>query len=173
MAVAACETIKFVVENSSPVIHHQIFNRIVMTVGREACKAESCCALLAFHPRIEARRQVRVSGIANPRQRGDRDRSPQVVLDRRGVQPLRNENTEIRRGAAAFDLADANDISGEEKSDPPDFDRALSGLDPSRPTVLLAHQRVQWNRLHRYWPVHIGFCFARNASTPILKSRLP
>jgi predicted MPP superfamily phosphohydrolase len=66
-------------------------------------------------------------------------------LERLGVQPLRNENTAIRRGAAAFDLAGVNDISGASKSDPPDFDRALSGLDSSRPTVLLAHQPVQVN----------------------------
>jgi uncharacterized protein len=64
-------------------------------------------------------------------------------LERLGVQPLRNENTAIRRGAAAFDLAGVNDIAGESWSDAPDFDRALSGLDPSRPTVLLAHQPVQ------------------------------
>ncbi len=43
-----------------------------------------------------------------------------------GVQPLRNENTAIRRGRAAFDLAGVNDVAGEERSDPPDFDRALS-----------------------------------------------
>ena len=64
-------------------------------------------------------------------------------LERLGVQPLRNENTVIRRGSAAFDLAGVNDIAGEERSDPPDFDRALAGRDPSRPTVLLAHQPVQ------------------------------
>jgi uncharacterized protein len=64
-------------------------------------------------------------------------------LDRLGVQPLRNANTAIRRGAAAFDLAGVNDLAGEERSDPPDFDRALAGADPSRPTILLAHQPVQ------------------------------
>jgi predicted MPP superfamily phosphohydrolase len=64
-------------------------------------------------------------------------------LERLGVQPLRNENTPIRRGAAAFDLAGVNDVAGEQRSDPPDFDRALSGVDDSRPTILLAHQPVQ------------------------------
>ena len=63
-------------------------------------------------------------------------------LDRLGIAILRNENTVIRRGGAAFDLAGVNDIAGEERSDPPDFDRALSGVDPSRPTILLAHQPV-------------------------------
>jgi len=64
-------------------------------------------------------------------------------LERLGVQPLRNENTVIRRGGAAFDLAGVNDIAGAERSDPPDFDRALRGRDSARPTVLLAHQPVQ------------------------------
>lgn len=64
-------------------------------------------------------------------------------LERLDVRPLRNENTAIRRGAAAFDLAGVNDIAGATRSDPPDFDRALGGLNPSRPTVLLAHQPVQ------------------------------
>jgi predicted MPP superfamily phosphohydrolase len=64
-------------------------------------------------------------------------------LERLDVRPLRNENTVVRRGGAAFDLAGVNDISGKSISDGPDFDRALSGRDSSRPTVLLAHQPVQ------------------------------
>ena len=64
-------------------------------------------------------------------------------LERLGVQPLQNENTVIRRGGAAFDLAGVNDISGEAQYEGPDFDSALSGSDSSRPTVLLAHQPVQ------------------------------
>jgi predicted MPP superfamily phosphohydrolase len=64
-------------------------------------------------------------------------------LDRLGVHPLRNENTVIRRGDAAFDLAGVNDLAGRSIDDGPDFDRALAGRDPSRPTVLLAHQPVQ------------------------------
>lgn len=63
-------------------------------------------------------------------------------LERFGVSPLRNENTAIRRAGAAFDLAGVNDLAGEERGDPPDYDRALAGVDPSRPTVLLAHQPV-------------------------------
>lgn len=63
-------------------------------------------------------------------------------LERLGVSPLRNENTAIRRGGAAFDLAGVNDLAGEERGDPPDYDRALAGVDPMRPTVLLAHQPV-------------------------------
>jgi uncharacterized protein len=64
-------------------------------------------------------------------------------LERLGVQPLQNESTTIRRGGAVFDLAGVNDIAGESRSAPPDFDRALTGVDPSGPTVLLAHQPVQ------------------------------
>jgi predicted MPP superfamily phosphohydrolase len=64
-------------------------------------------------------------------------------LERLGVQPLRNENTLIRRGTAGFNLAGVNDVAGEQHSDPPDFDRALSGLGTDKPTILLAHQPVQ------------------------------
>jgi predicted MPP superfamily phosphohydrolase len=64
-------------------------------------------------------------------------------LERLGVQPLRNENTAITRGGAAFGLAGVNDLAGESHSDAPDFDRALGGLDPAHPTVLLAHQPIQ------------------------------
>ena len=64
-------------------------------------------------------------------------------LEKLGVQPLRNESTAIRRGAAAFDLAGVNDVTGAAKSDPPDYDRALAGRNSSRPTVLLAHQPIQ------------------------------
>ena len=39
-------------------------------------------------------------------------------LEGLGVQPLRNENTAIRRGAAAFDLAGVNDIGGARKIGP-------------------------------------------------------
>jgi predicted MPP superfamily phosphohydrolase len=63
-------------------------------------------------------------------------------LERLGIAPLRNENTAIRRGGAAFDLAGVNDVAGAERSEPPDFDRALAGVDASRPTILLAHQPV-------------------------------
>ncbi|KUI35321.1 metallophosphatase [Mycobacterium sp. IS-1496] len=63
-------------------------------------------------------------------------------LERFGVQALRNENTVIRRGGAAFDLAGVNDLAGESANEPPDLDRALAGLGADRPTVLLAHQPV-------------------------------
>ncbi|WP_349269668.1 metallophosphatase [Mycolicibacterium parafortuitum] len=64
-------------------------------------------------------------------------------LDRFGLNVLRNENTRITRGGAAFDLAGVNDVAGASRSDPPDFDAALAGVDPASPTVLLAHQPIQ------------------------------
>lgn len=64
-------------------------------------------------------------------------------LDRLGLQVLRNENTRIRRGAAAFDLAGVNDLAGRSVDEPPDFDAALRGVDAATPTILLAHQPVQ------------------------------
>jgi predicted MPP superfamily phosphohydrolase len=64
-------------------------------------------------------------------------------LARLGVRPLRNENVAIRRGGAAFDLIGVNDVTGARKSDPPDFDRAFTGVSGSRPTILLAHQPIQ------------------------------
>ena len=64
-------------------------------------------------------------------------------LERLGMHLMRNENTAISRGGAAFDLAGVNDLSGRMIDDGPDFERALAGTDPSRPTVLLAHQPVQ------------------------------
>lgn len=63
-------------------------------------------------------------------------------LERLDVHVLRNANTVIRRGAATFGLAGVNDIAGGQRSDPPDVDRALAGLDGSGPTILLAHQPV-------------------------------
>lgn len=62
-------------------------------------------------------------------------------LERLGVQPLRNENTAIRRGSAVLNVAGVNDLAGERYGDAPDFDRALSGRSTG-PTVLLAHQPV-------------------------------
>ncbi|ULE34654.1 metallophosphoesterase [Mycobacterium sp. IDR2000157661] len=62
-------------------------------------------------------------------------------LNRLGLQPLRNENTQIRRGAAVINLAGVNDYAGESHSEAPDFDAALSGL-AGGSTILLAHQPV-------------------------------
>ncbi|OBB70590.1 metallophosphoesterase [Mycobacterium sp. 852014-52144_SCH5372336] len=63
-------------------------------------------------------------------------------MERLGIQPLRNENTPIRRGGAVLNLVGVNDLAGERVSDGPDFDRALAGISADGPTVLLAHQPV-------------------------------
>ncbi|AMO63806.1 putative phosphohydrolase [Mycolicibacterium phlei] len=63
-------------------------------------------------------------------------------LQRLGMTPLRNENTVVRRGGAVLNLAGVNDLSGARRDDGPDLDRALDGLNPDAPTVLMAHQPV-------------------------------
>ncbi|MCO8308973.1 metallophosphoesterase [Streptomyces sp. RKCA744] len=55
-----------------------------------------------------------------------------------GLRPLENERTEL----AGFDLAGVNDISGEDEGHGPDYGKALGDRDPSRASVLLAHQPV-------------------------------
>ncbi|MFF4650252.1 metallophosphoesterase [Streptomyces sp. NPDC001380] len=67
-----------------------------------------------------------------------------------GVRTLRNEHLEIARGAAAFDLAGVNDVTGASHHDGPDFDAALRDRDPSRAVVLLAHQPVQVHEAVRH-----------------------
>ncbi|SHH08379.1 metallophosphoesterase [Streptoalloteichus hindustanus] len=64
-------------------------------------------------------------------------------LERLGVNPLRNERTEIRHRGGVLDLAGVNDVAGRQQGDGPDFDRALGGRRDDRPVVLLAHQPVQ------------------------------
>ncbi|KRV46897.1 hypothetical protein AQ490_08945 [Wenjunlia vitaminophila] len=63
-----------------------------------------------------------------------------------GVHPLENERVEI----AGFDLAGVNDVAGEDEGQGPDFDRALGDRDPSRASVLLAHQPVQVHEAVRH-----------------------
>ncbi|MDT7809533.1 MAG: uncharacterized protein QOJ70_3346 [Acidobacteriota bacterium] len=58
------------------------------------------------------------------------------ALARRGINVLTNMNTELRRGADALQLAGVDDW-GWGKAD---FERAMRGLDMSRPSVLLAHE---------------------------------
>ncbi|MCZ1007883.1 metallophosphoesterase [Streptomyces lydicus] len=55
-----------------------------------------------------------------------------------GVHPLENARTEL----PGFDLAGVNDIAGQTEHTGPDYDAALSGRDPSRAVVLMAHQPV-------------------------------
>ncbi|MEV0131235.1 metallophosphoesterase [Dactylosporangium sp. NPDC050688] len=56
-----------------------------------------------------------------------------------GVRVLRNERLDVQ----GLDLAGVNDVTGKDVGDGPDFAKALSGRDASRPVVLLAHQPVQ------------------------------
>jgi predicted MPP superfamily phosphohydrolase len=63
-----------------------------------------------------------------------------------GVQVLRNERVELRRGSAAVDLAGIDDRTAASSGVPghgADLAAALDGRDESRPVVLLAHQPVQ------------------------------
>jgi predicted MPP superfamily phosphohydrolase len=59
---------------------------------------------------------------------------------RLGMRSLRNERVELPGG---LDLAGVNDVTGAGFGDGPDVERALTGRDPSRAVVLLAHQPVQ------------------------------
>jgi len=63
-----------------------------------------------------------------------------------GVRVLRNERVELRRGAAAIDLAGVDDRTASASGLPghgADLDAALDGRDDARPVVLMAHQPVQ------------------------------
>jgi len=86
---------------------------------------------------------------------------------RLGMRPLRNERLELPGG---LDLAGVNDLNGRSYGDGPDLDATLSGRDPSRPVVLLAHQPVYAHEAARHgvdlqlsghthggqmWPFHL------------------
>ncbi|MGY1843334.1 metallophosphoesterase [Modestobacter sp. SYSU DS0875] len=63
-----------------------------------------------------------------------------------GVEVLRNERVELRRGGAAVDLAGIDDRTAAGSGLPghgADLDAALDGRDDARPVVLMAHQPVQ------------------------------
>ncbi|MEU7433225.1 metallophosphoesterase [Streptomyces sioyaensis] len=55
-----------------------------------------------------------------------------------GIHPLENARTAL----PGFDLAGVNDLAGQTEQAGPDYDRALSGRDPGRAVVLMAHQPV-------------------------------
>ena len=61
-------------------------------------------------------------------------------LTRLGVRVLRNERVELRVGDDVIDLAGIDDFSAHQFGHGADLPRALSGRDPSRELVLLAHQ---------------------------------
>ncbi|MGQ0574243.1 MAG: metallophosphoesterase [Pseudonocardia sp.] len=69
-----------------------------------------------------------------------------------GVQVLRNEHVEIRRGAAVLCLAGCDDRTAATSGVPGhgyDLDAALRGRDPAAPVVLLCHQPVLVDRAVR------------------------
>ncbi|WP_448322227.1 metallophosphoesterase, partial [Streptomyces sp. CO7] len=61
-----------------------------------------------------------------------------ALVQELGLDLLANERVEL----PAFDLAGVNDVSGEGYGDGPDLAAALRDRDPSRASVLLAHQPV-------------------------------
>ncbi|MFE5212165.1 metallophosphoesterase [Streptomyces sp. NPDC056600] len=61
-----------------------------------------------------------------------------ALVQELGLDLLANERVEL----PAFDLAGVNDVSGEGYGDGPDLAAALRGRDPSRASVLMAHQPV-------------------------------
>jgi predicted MPP superfamily phosphohydrolase len=63
-----------------------------------------------------------------------------------GVRPLRNERVEL----AGFDLAGINDVSGGGYNDGPDVAKALTGRDPNRAVVMLAHEPSQAHEVARH-----------------------
>lgn len=67
-------------------------------------------------------------------------------LGRLGVRMLRNTRVALPH----IDLAGVSDESGGRYGDPPDYDRALSGRDRTRPVVLAAHQPVQVERARTF-----------------------
>jgi hypothetical protein len=73
-------------------------------------------------------------------------------VQRLGMRPLQNERVEISAGGGVLDLAGVNDPTGDDlgSGQGPDFDRALSGRNPGRPVVLLAHQPIQVHEAARH-----------------------
>lgn len=63
------------------------------------------------------------------------------ALVRRGINVLTNENTVLRRGADALQLAGADDWGWGQA----DFKRALEGVDLARPCVLLSHEPIAFD----------------------------
>jgi predicted MPP superfamily phosphohydrolase len=61
-------------------------------------------------------------------------------VTRLGMRPLRNARVELPAG---LDIAGVNDVTGGSYHDGPDVAKALSGRDPARAVVLLAHQPIQ------------------------------
>jgi hypothetical protein len=63
-----------------------------------------------------------------------------ALLRQMGIRVLRNERVTIGQGADSFELAGVEDPAGRAVGRTPDLDAALSGVDPEREVVLLAHR---------------------------------
>src|SRR5262249_22480306 len=65
-----------------------------------------------------------------------------LELERMGIRVLRNERVSIGEDEHSFDLCGIDDASAGQFFDDhgPDLEKALSGRDPQRELVLLAHQ---------------------------------
>ncbi len=71
-------------------------------------------------------------------------------LERLGLRVLRNERVSIGEGADSYDLAGVSDYSAGSFGDGPDLARAVSGRDPTRELVLLAHQPREVRRAREH-----------------------
>ena len=68
-----------------------------------------------------------------------------------GIRPLTNESLQIETGDSGFQLVGVNDLIGERMGElPPDFEAAFRGVDPARPTIVLAHQPKSIERVADY-----------------------
>ncbi|HSC88791.1 MAG TPA: metallophosphoesterase, partial [Polyangiaceae bacterium] len=63
-------------------------------------------------------------------------------LARLGIPTLRNRRVELTREGAVVDLVGVTDHRAGQYDDAPDLEGALRGRDPSRESILLAHQPV-------------------------------
>jgi uncharacterized protein len=66
---------------------------------------------------------------------------------RLGLRVLRNERVELPVGV---DLAGVNDVQGRQFGDGPDIAKAMTGRDPARAAIMLAHQPVQATEAARH-----------------------
>jgi uncharacterized protein len=64
-----------------------------------------------------------------------------ILVKRLGITTLTNEHRLIKTSQGEFNLVGINDLIGERfKTSPPDLDAAYKDLNPSLPTIVLAHQ---------------------------------
>ncbi|MCW5201032.1 metallophosphoesterase, partial [Desulfobulbus sp. F4] len=81
---------------------------------------------------------------------GAKDWLPEI--ERLGVRILRNERTELRRGADRLVIAGVNDHKADKFGDPPGYAQTLGGIKPGRKVILLAHQPIAASQAARWSP---------------------